>query len=96
MTAFIQAHYLWLLVYLAAVNLLAFSLFGIDKSRARRHAWRIPEATLFLFVLLFGALGGWLGMRLFHHKTLHPLFKWGVPAVLIGQLVLLGYIFYAV
>lgn len=95
MTAFIQAHYLWLLVYLAAVNLLTFSLFGIDKSRARRHAWRIPEATLFLFVLLFGALGGWLGMRLFHHKTLHPLFKWGVPAVLIGQLVLLGYIFYA-
>ena len=96
MTAFIHAHYLWLLVYLAAVNLLAFSLFGIDKSRARRHAWRIPEATLFLFVLLFGALGGWLGMRLFHHKTLHPLFKWGVPAVLIGQLVLLGYIFCAV
>lgn len=96
MTAFIQAHYLWLLIYLAAVNLLTFSLFGIDKSRARRHAWRIPEATLFLFVLLFGAFGGWLGMRLFHHKTLHPLFKWGVPAVLIGQLVLLGYIFYAV
>ena len=96
MTAFIQAHYLWLLVYLAAVNLLTFSLFGIDKSRDRRHAWRVPEATLFLFVLLFGALGGWLGMRLFHHKTLHPLFKWGVPAVLIGQLVLLGYIFYAV
>ena len=96
MTAFIQAHYLWLLIYLAAVNLLTFSLIGIDKSRARRHAWRIPEATLFLFVLLFGALGGWLGMRLFHHKTLHPLFKWGVPAVLIGQLVLLGYIFYAV
>ncbi len=65
----------WLLnliwVYLLAVNTLAFSLMGIDKRRAKRGAWRIAERTLFLPVVLFGSLGGTLGMFCFHHKTKH-------------------------
>lgn len=73
----------WLLnliwVYLLAVNTLAFSLMGIDKRRAKRGAWRIAERTLFLPVVLFGSLGGTLGMFCFHHKTRHWYFRCGFP-----------------
>ena len=56
---------------LLAMNILSFSLMGIDKRRAQRHAWRIPEKTLFLPVLLGGGIGGTIGMFFFHHKTRH-------------------------
>ena len=74
--------------YLAAVNLAAFALMGLDKRRARRGAWRISEKALFLPAVLGGALGGLLGMRVFHHKTKHWYFVWGVPAILLAQLAL--------
>ena len=84
----------WLLnliwVYLLAVNTLAFSLMGIDKRRAKRGAWRIAERTLFLPVVLFGSLGGTLGMFCFHHKTKHWYFRYGFPLLLVVQLLLLG------
>ena len=84
----------WLLnliwVYLLAVNTLAFSLMGIDKRRAKRGAWRIAERTLFLPVVLFGSLGGTLGMFCFHHKTRHWYFRYGFPILLVVQLLLLG------
>ena len=78
-----MAQRLWQLLglYLLAVNLAAFTLMGVDKRRARRGAWRVPERTLFLPALLGGALGGVLGMRVFHHKTRHRKFTWGVPAL---------------
>ncbi|MBQ7139300.1 MAG: DUF1294 domain-containing protein [Clostridia bacterium] len=81
-----------LLVVLIVMNLLAFALMGIDKMKAKRGSWRIPEKTLFLVTALFGALGGTLGMKVFRHKTKHWYFKWGFPALLVVQIVLLAVI----
>lgn len=71
------------LIYLLIVNVIAFFLMGIDKSKAKHNKWRIPEKTLFLFPLLGGALGGTLGMHVFHHKTKHWYFRFGFPLILI-------------
>ena len=76
-------------VMLLVMNLLAFALMGIDKVKAKRGAWRIPEKTLFLVTALFGGLGGTLGMTFFRHKTKHWYFKLGFPALLVIQIVLL-------
>ena len=78
----------WLLVgYLVILNITAFFLFGADKRKARKQKWRIPEKTLFLAAILGGSIGAILGMRVFHHKTRHPSFRFGIPAILIVQLV---------
>lgn len=81
---------LWQLLglYLLAVNLAAFFLMGADKHKARRGGWRVPEKTLFLPAVLGGALGGILGMRVFHHKTRHWYFRLGFPLLLILQIAL--------
>lgn len=83
---------LWLL--LLGMNVLSFALMGLDKHRARRGKWRIPEKTLFLSAALFGALGGVLGMRIFRHKTKHRSFTLGFPALLAVQaaIVILIYV----
>ena len=81
-----------IVVILLAMNLLAFALMGIDKMKAKRGSWRIPEKTLFLVTALFGGLGGTLGMRMFRHKTKHWYFKFGFPALLAVQLVLLAWL----
>lgn len=83
-----------ILVWLAVINLIAFALMGLDKWKARRDAWRIPEKTLFLAALLGGALGGTIGMHLFHHKTRHWYFRFGFPVLLILQLLLAGFLAY--
>ena len=75
-----------LLIWLAAVNLLAFALMGLDKWKARNDRWRIPEKTLVLFPLLGGTVGGIAGMRCFRHKTKHWYFRWGLPVLLLVQL----------
>ena len=72
------------------MNVLTFALYGIDKSRARRGAWRIRESTLLGTAACFGALGALLGMYVFHHKTKHRAFALGVPALLLVQAVLLA------
>ena len=77
-----------LLWYLAAVNVVTFTVYGIDKGKARRGAWRIPEKTLFLLPLLGGSVGALLGMKVFRHKTKHWYFVWGIPAILLAQLAL--------
>ncbi len=77
-----------LFIYLIAMNLLAFGLMGLDKSRARRGAWRIPEKTLFLSALMGGSLGANLGMQLFRHKTKKRAFVLGMPGILLLHLLL--------
>lgn len=77
-----------LAVWLIAINLVTFAVYGADKRRARRGAWRVPEKTLFLLPLLGGSVGALLGMRVFRHKTRHWYFVWGVPAILLAQLAL--------
>ncbi len=79
-----------MIVLLLVMNLLAFTLMGIDKAKAKAGAWRIPEKTLFLVTALFGGLGGTLGMSFFRHKTKHWYFKYGFPALLVVQIALLA------
>lgn len=73
-----------------SMSFISFVLFGVDKRRARRGEWRIPERTLLTCCALFGAAGGLCGMRAFHHKTRHAKFAYGVPAMLAVQAVLLA------
>ena len=75
------------------MNALTFLLMGLDKRRACRGAWRIPEKTLFLCAALFGAAGGVVGMRVFRHKTKHAKFKILVPLFLILHIALAIYMF---
>ena len=82
-----------LLVYLAVINLLTFIVYGADKRRARKGKWRVPEKTLFLLPLLGGSIGALLGMRVFHHKTKHWYFVWGIPAILLAQIALAVWIY---
>ena len=83
-----------LIGWLALANLAAFCLMWSDKRRAKRDKWRIPEKTLFLSALLGGSVGAILGMRVFHHKTKHWYFVWGMPLILIAQLALAGFVWY--
>lgn len=68
-----------MLVYYLIVNAIAFLIYGIDKLKAKADAWRIPEKTLILLAVIGGAFGAFLGMKVFHHKTRKPLFKFLVP-----------------
>ena len=73
------------LIYLAAINVVAFCAMALDKYRAVRHRWRIPEATLIGLALLGGSIGGMLGMYLLRHKTLHPKFSIGLPSIFLME-----------
>ena len=79
----------YLYIYLAVINVVAFILMAVDKYRACRHRWRIPERTLFLPALLGGSLGALLGMWMLWHKTRHKVFVIGLPVLFILQVVLL-------
>lgn len=78
-------------IYLILINLISFGLMGVDKQRARRRDWRIPEKVLFGAALLGGSVGAWAGMYLFHHKTRHWYFVVGVPLILAVQAALVWY-----
>ncbi len=79
-------------VYLIIMNVVGFAIMGIDKRKAIKHKWRIPEKTLFLVALLGGSLGGNLGMQIFRHKTQHTKFKIGFPSIFIIQGAIIIYI----
>ena len=78
------------LAVIAAMNVVAFTLMGIDKRRARRGAWRISERALFITTACFGGLGGVLGMKVFHHKTQHWYFRVFFPVLLVLQIAILA------
>ncbi len=78
--------------YLLAINAVAFIMYGIDKYKAKKAKWRIPEATLLLLDVLGGSIGAWMGMKVWHHKTMHKKFKYGIPAILLIQIALMAYL----
>jgi uncharacterized membrane protein YsdA (DUF1294 family) len=75
--------------YIIAVNLCAFVLFGVDKWKAKKGWRRIPEAFLLMTAVLGGSVGAWIGMKVWHHKTLHKKFRYGLPAMILVQMVLI-------
>ncbi len=81
----------YILIYLGLINLLGFFAMFLDKQKAKRNKWRIPEKTLFLLAVIGGSLGTTLGMHIFHHKTKHWYFKFGMPLILIVQIILIFY-----
>lgn len=76
-----------LTIYLIATNVVTFFVYGIDKLKAKQSMWRTREAALLLLALLGGSIGAWLGMKVWHHKTMHKKFKYGIPLIIILQLV---------
>ena len=78
--------------YLLAINALSFILFGLDKYKAKKGKWRISEATLLMMAVIGGSIGAWAGMRLWHHKTMHKKFKYGIPLIIILQVALAVYL----
>ena len=81
-----------IIIYLLVINTATFFTYGIDKWKAKKSKWRIRETSLLTLAVLGGSIGAWLGMKVWHHKTMHKKFKYGVPAILILQLALLAYI----
>ncbi len=81
-----------LLYYLIAINAITFITYGIDKWKARKNKWRIPESTLLLLAVFGGSIGAFLGMRVWRHKTMHKKFKYGIPSILVLQIGLLLYL----
>ena len=81
-----------IIYYLFVINAVAFIVYGIDKLKARKGRWRIPEATLLLLAIVGGSIGAWLGMKAWHHKTMHLKFKYGLPAIILLQLALAVYL----
>ncbi|WP_369522579.1 DUF1294 domain-containing protein [Pseudalkalibacillus hwajinpoensis] len=81
-------------IYLVLINSGSFILMGVDKRRAKKSARRISEKTLWLFIVIGGSIGGYLGMKRFRHKTKHSQFIYGIPAVMIVHILLIsGFIY---
>ena len=79
------------LIYLVITNVVTFFIYGIDKLKAKKSKWRIREAALLGLAVLGGSIGAWLGMKVWHHKTLHKKFRFGIPAIIIIQLLIICY-----
>ena len=81
-----------IICYLIAINIATFLLYGIDKYKAKKGRWRISEATLLTMAAIGGSIGAWTGMRIWHHKTMHKKFKYGIPLIIILQVALAVYL----
>ena len=77
-----------IVIYLLVINVVVFIVYGIDKYKAKHDKWRIPEAALLLLAAIGGSIGVWCGLKVWHHKTMHKKFKYGVPVIFILQVVL--------
>ena len=75
-------------IYLFAVDLVAFIMYGADKQKAEQGKWRISEKALIIVAVIGGSIGALVGMYAFHHKTRHGAFRYGIPLILIGQILL--------
>ena len=78
--------------YLLAINTVTFFVYGIDKYKTKKAKWRIPEVTLLLLAVLGGSIGAWMEMKVWHHKTMHKKFKYGIPAILLILVALMAYL----
>ena len=81
-----------IICFLLAINIATFLLYGIDKYKAKKSKWRISEATLLTMAAIGGSIGARAGMRLWHHKTMHKKFKYGIPVIIIFQVALAVYL----
>lgn len=81
------------LAYFVAVNVVTFVAYGIDKWKAKKGRWRISEATLLFLAVIGGSIGAWMGMSVWHHKTLHKKFRYGIPLIFIAQVGILLFFF---
>ena len=81
-----------IICFLLAINIATFLLYGIDKYKAKKNKWRISEATLLTMAAIGGSIGAWAGMRLWHHKTMHKKYKYGIPVIIIMQIALALYL----
>ena len=77
------------IAYLVIINVVTFFMYGIDKWKAKRSKWRVSEATLLMLAVIGGSIGAWLGMKVWHHKTLHKKFRYGIPIIILLQIALL-------
>ena len=80
--------------YVLILNFVTMLVYGIDKFKAKKGKWRIPESTLLLLAVLGGSIGAWLGMRVWRHKTQHKKFKYGIPVIFILQVAFCFYLLY--
>lgn len=85
----------YIVSYLIIINLIGFAIMGIDKMKAKKRAWRIPESTLFVVALIGGSLGTTIAMHLFCHKTRHWYFLYGMPAILLIQIIIVVILIYS-
>ena len=81
-----------ILYILICINVLTFLVYGIDKFKAKQGSWRISEATLLTLAIIGGSIGALLGMQVWHHKTMHKKFKYGLPLILLAQIALIYFI----
>ena len=87
-------HVTFISICLLGINVVTFFAYGIDKWKAKHSKWRIPEATLLGLAVIGGSIGAWLGMKVWHHKTMHKKFKYGIPLILAAQIAIVILIIY--
>ena len=80
------------LCYAVIINLVTFVAYGVDKLNAKRGEWRISETTLLLLAVFGGSVGAWFGIGCWHHKTLHRKFRYGVPMIILFQIIVCCYL----
>ena len=80
------------IIYLLIINLIGFAIMFIDKEKAKRGSWRIPEKTIFIVTAIGGGIGTIAGMYKFRHKTKKLKFTFGMPAILAIEIAILIYL----
>lgn len=75
-------------IIIVIINIVTFIIYGIDKLKAKKGKWRIPENSLIGLAIIGGSIGAYLGMRVWHHKTMHLKFKYGIPLIIVIQLII--------